>query len=181
MYERASPHLPRFASISVPRVIARIVLTIVLVGMSGALCWYGVGANRLAVKDLAFIKDHFQSLQPFANAWLLRGNLSYYMDLDPQAAAASYRQAIARQPLLIDAWLNLAKAELAAGREDETRRILQTLSPFISHVSTWKWQEFLLARDLQDEELFSAAFNFILVRLPHRAKGACLIAKGFLG
>jgi hypothetical protein len=152
-----------------------------LIGISGAFCWYGVCANRLAVKDTAFLKEHFTVVQPFAGAWLLRGSLSYYLNLDPQAAAADYRQAISRQPLLINAWLSLAKAELAAGREEETRRILQTLAPFLSQVSTWKWQEFLLAQDLRDEALFSAALNFILSRLPNRVREACFIARGFWG
>ena len=149
--------------------------------MSVSFCWYGVSTNRLAARDIAFLKSHFRILQPFAGAWLLRGNLAYYEDLDPQAAAASYRQAIARQPLMIDAWLNLAKAELAAGREDEAQRILQTISPHISHFSTWKWQELLLARDLHDEERFAVAFNFILTQAPHRAADACFLAKGFWG
>jgi len=109
------------------------------------------------------------------------GNFTYYADLDPQGAAARYRQAIVRKPLLIDAWMNLAKVELAGGREDEARRILYAISPYISHVSTWKWQELLLARDLREDELFAAALNFILKRLPHRRTEACFLAKGYWG
>ena len=52
---------------------------------------------------------------------------------------------------------------------------------YIAHVSTWKWQELLLARDLQEETLFAAAFNFILKRLPLRRTEACFLAKGFWG
>lgn len=163
------------------RAVSRTVLSVLLIVLSGVLWWYGVSANRLAVRDLTFLKDHFRLIQPFADAWLLRGNLAYYVDLDPQTAAANYRQAIARQPVMIEAWLNLAKVELAGGREQEARWILQTLSPFISHVSTWKWQELLLARDLREEALFSATFNFILARLPRRTAEACFLAKGFWG
>jgi hypothetical protein len=164
--------------------INRSVLSILLIGMAAALCWYGMSTNRLASKDLVFLKDHFRLLQPFAGAWLISGNVAYYVDLDPEAAAASYRQAVARQPSLIEAWLNLAKAELAAGHEDEAQRILKTISPRLSHVSTWKWQELILARDLRDEERFSAAFNFILaprLPLPHRVSDASFLAKGFWG
>lgn len=163
------------------RALSRTALSVLLIALAAVMWWYGVSTNRLAVKDLVFLKDHFRLLQPFADAWLLRGNVSYYVDLDPQTAAASYRQTIARQPVMIEAWLNLAKVELAAGREEEARRILATLSPFISHVSTWKWQELLLARDLREEELFSAAFNFILARLPGRTPEACFLARGFWG
>jgi len=154
---------------------------LILLSLSGAFWWYGITTNRLVAKDLAFLGDHFRLVQPFADAWLLRGNVAYYVELDPQAAAIDYRQAVARKPLEIDAWLNLAKVELAVGKEKEARRILVTLSPLIAHVSTWKWQELLLARDLREEELFSAAFNFILARLPLRIAEACFIAKGFWG
>lgn len=164
-----------------PRTFTKTILSLLLIGISGALCWYGVSVNRLTARDFVFVRDHFRLLQPLADAWVLWGNLAYYDDLDPRAAAADYRQAIVRQPVLIAAWLNLAKAELAAGREDEARRILQTLSPLISPVSTWKWQELLLARDMQDEELFAAAFNFILVRLPRRVAEASFLAKGYWG
>ena len=164
-----------------PRTVIQKVLSLLLVFFSGTFWWYGVSTNRLAARDLVFLKDHFQLIQPFADAWLLRGNVAYYVELDPQAAAFDYRQAIARNPLVIDAWLNLAKVALAEGREKEARQILATLSPIISHVSTWKWQELLLARDLQEETLFSAAFNFVLSRLSLRVAEACFLAKGFWG
>jgi hypothetical protein len=170
-----------FVGFPLLRSLAETFLTVLLISLAGALWWYGVSTNRLAARDLRFLQDDFSLLQPFADAWLLQGNLAYYVDLDPQAAAVSYRQAIAKKPLLIDAWLNLAKVELAGGREDEARRILYAISPYIAHVSTWKWQELLLARDLQEETLFAAAFNFILKRLPLRRTEACFLAKGFWG
>ncbi len=170
-----------FAGVPLLRSLSRTFLPVLLISLAGALWWYSVSTNRLAARDLGFLQDKFSLLQPFADAWQLQGNLAYYVDLDPQAAAASYRQAISKKPLLIDAWLNLAKVELAGGREDEARRILYAISPVIAHVSTWKWQELLLARDLQEETLFAAAFNFILKRLPLRRTEACFLAKGFWG
>ena len=174
-------HLMNFAGVPLLRSLSRTFLIILLMSLAGALWWYSVSTNRLAARDLGFLQDKFSLLQPFADAWQLQGNLAYYVDLDPQAAAASYRQAISKKPLLIDAWLSLAKVELAGGREDEARRILYAISPYIAHVSTWKWQELLLARDLQEETLFAAAFNFILKRLPLRRTEACFLAKGFWG
>ncbi len=156
-------------------------MILLLISLTGALWWYGVSTNRLAARDLEFLQDHFSLSKPFADAWLLHGNLAYYVDLDPQAAAARYRQAIMRKPLMIDAWMNLAKVELAGGHDDEALRILNAISPSIAHISTWKWQELLLARDLGEEALFAAAFNFILKRLPLRRTEACFLAKGFWG
>jgi len=163
------------------RSLSRPLQIVLLISLAGALWWYGVSTNRLAARDLRYFQDHFPLSEPFAEAWLLMGNFTYYADLDPQGAAARYRQAIVRKPLLIDAWMNLAKVELAGGREDEARRILYAISPYIAHVSTWKWQELLLARDLREDELFAAALNFILKRLPHRRTEACFLAKGYWG
>lgn len=166
---------------SLHRSVLRTLLSLLLLSLSGAFWWFAVSTNRLAARDLAFLKDHFRLVQPFAEAWLLRGNVAYFVDLDPQAAAMYYRQAIARHPLEIDAWLNLAKVELAEGREKEARKVISILSPAIFHVSTWKWQELLLARDLQEEALFAGAFNFILTRLPLRIVEACFLARRFWG
>lgn len=170
-----------FAGDPLTRSVGRTVLSLLLVALSGFFWWYGVSTNRLAARDLGFLKNHFWLVQPFSEAWVLKGNVAYYVDLDPQAAAVNYRQAIAKKPLAIEAWLNLAKVGLAEDREEQARRILETLSPLISHVSTWKWQELLLARDLQEETLFAAAFNFILTRLPLHITEASFLAKGLWG
>ncbi len=163
------------------RTAIQTILSFLLISLTGAFWWFALGTNRLAARDLNFLKDHFWLVQPFGDSWLLRGNVAYFVDLDPRAAAADYCQAIMRQPLEIDAWLNLAKAELAEGKPQEARYILATLSPAISHVSTWKWQELLLARDLREEMFFSSAFNFILARLPRRTTEGCFLAKDFWG
>jgi hypothetical protein len=152
--------------------------TVLLLVMSGSLLWYGVWTNRIAGNDYEFELKH-SSGNLFSEVLFLKGNYEYFVDLDLKTATAYFRKAIAYDPLLIDAWFALAKVKAVQGREDETQRLCDILLPSISHVSTWKWQEFLLAFDLGDEERFAGTLNFILARLPHRRNEAFLLALSF--
>lgn len=154
------------------------VATFLLLGMAGALLWYGLWTNRIAGNDYEFQLKH-SSGNLFSEVLFLKGNYEYFVDLDLGTAAAYFRKAIAYDPLLIDAWFALAKVKVVQGRMDETRRLCDILLPSVSHVSTWKWQEFLLAYDLGDEERFAGTLNFILERLPHRRNEAFLLALAF--
>ena len=158
----------------------KLLLSVLLVLLAVALIGYGIGTNRLAAEDQAFIQHH-PAMDLFPATWLWKGRAAYYDRLDPATAAFDYRQAIARQPLMIDAWLALAKVELVRGERPAAQRIMDLLEPRLAQVSTWKWQQLLLAYDLQAEDHFAAAFNFILARLPHHAANACYLAARFWG
>jgi len=162
------------------RLLGRALAGIVLLAMAGSLIWYGIWTNRVASKDLDFIKEH-SSTELFPEALILKGNLAYYVDLDPESAIGYYRRAISSQPLLIDAWLALAKIRLTEGREEQARETVGTLAPLIAHVSTWKWQELLLAYEMRDDDYFTDCFNFILARLPQRVKETCYLALSYWG
>lgn len=151
-----------------------------LLGMAGAFLWYALFTARIGVDDRHFLTKH-DSAGLLADAWLLRGDLNYYEYLDASAGARCYREAVRRNPLLVDAWLALAEAEIAQGHAEESKRILTDLAPVLSEVSTWKWKEFQLAGEIHDEQYFSECLNFILTRVPHRAQEACNIALNFWG
>lgn len=159
-------------------ILGKPIVGFLLLAMAGSLLWYGVSANRIAAKDVEFWRKH-PSVRMFPEVLVMEGNLSYFVDLDVVKASELYREAIAKQPLMIDAWLALARAELARGNAEEAHRILDTLAPLIAHVSTWKWQELLLSYDLKDEKRFADSYNFILLRLPNRIKEACYLAVKF--
>lgn len=160
--------------------LPRFIISSGLLLLAGCLCWYGVLANRMAVKDVAFLRGH-SSAKLFSEVWLLEGNLAYYGDMDASRAAQYYRESIRRQPLMTNAWIGLAKAEIMLGNEEGARSILKTLAPVISHVSTWKWDELLLGYDLRDERYFADSFNFILQRLPARVSEASYLAVSYWG
>lgn len=167
-------------SASIRTLALKVLLSGLFLLLAACLIGYGIASNRLAARDQAFIQNHaFMDLLP--TTWLWKGDVAYYDNLDPAGAAADYRQAIARQPLMIQAWLALAKVELAQGHRQQARRILDLLAPRLARVSTWKWQQLLLAYDLQDSDHFASCFNFILARLPDRTKDACYLAARFWG
>lgn len=158
----------------------RLSTTITLLSTVLALSWYAVCSNRIAAKDLAFINGH-DSTGLFADALLLKGYEQYYNRLNPEQAIQAYRLAISREPLFIPAWLALARTELAEGKETESAQVATALSSLIAPVSTWKWQELLLAFDLKEDEYFQTNFNFILERLPYRISEACYLASQYWG
>ncbi|HOI95990.1 MAG TPA: hypothetical protein PK250_14890 [Syntrophobacter fumaroxidans] len=156
----------------------RVLTTLLLLGMSGSLIWFGVWTNRMAGRDYAFELKH-TSGNLFSEVLYLKGNYEYFVDLDMETAAAYFRKAVVHDPLLIEAWFALAKVHAVQGRKEETQKLCDLLLPSISHVSTWKWQEFLLAFDLGDEKRFAETLNFILARLAHRRNEAFLLAHTF--
>ncbi|GLI36426.1 tetratricopeptide repeat protein [Desulforhabdus amnigena] len=162
------------------RLPVKVLLSLILLGMAASLVWYSVCTNRISEKDVDFLKKH-ASVGLFPESWVLKGKLAYYEDLNAALAVQSFRRAIAIQPLRMDAWFELAKAEAVQGNEAEARKVVDTLSPLLAQISTWKWQEFLLANDMRDGERFAACFNFILNRLPYRTQEACYLAQQFWG
>ncbi len=162
----------------VRRIVLKGLVTLALLGMSGGLLWYGTWTNRIAAKDFEFeLKSSSGNL--FSEVLFLKGNYEYFVDLDLKTASGYFRKAIATNLLLIDAWFALAKVKVVEGNMEEAWRICDTLLPLISNVSTWKWQELLLAFDLRDENRFVASLNFILSRLPYRQYEAFLLARAF--
>ncbi|MHC1729938.1 MAG: hypothetical protein AB9866_28725 [Syntrophobacteraceae bacterium] len=147
--------------------------------MSGGLIWYAACTYAISARMPGFSGS--ASSRVFPVALLSGGHSSYYSALDPSAASRSYRDAIIAAPALADAWISLAKVELAMGHREEARRIIRIISPPISSVSSWKWQELLLAFDLEDEQHFKKCFNFILDHIPHRIHEAGLLGLRFWG
>lgn len=156
-------------------ILGRLTASCALLGLGGILLAYAGMSLQFNRNDPAPDAGRLPAfLHP--EAWAQEGHRRYYVDLDADAASGLYRGAVLSNPLLIRAWLGLAEIEMVAGRETEGRRILETLAPFLDRVSTWKWQELLLAFEVRDEAYFERCFNFVLHRLPHRAREACYLA-----
>lgn len=151
----------------------------VLLIISGCILWYSICTFRAATEDMTFAQS--ASSRFFPEALLIDGKIKYYSALDPLAAAQSYKKAILAEPSLLDAWMALAQAEIALGRPGEAKRIFGIITPTLSSISTWKWEELLLAFDLQDEEHFRRCFNYILSNLPHRISEASWLGARFWG
>jgi hypothetical protein len=87
------------------------------------------------------------SLARFPEVLAARG-LRAWEEMDPGRAADFFRQAVAVNPLLMNAWLKLAEAEAAGNNTDGARAILAFTDKWISDIFRWKWPQTLLAYDL---------------------------------
>lgn len=158
--------------------LARKAVTACLLIPACFLFWYSVCTFRLSGENPAGLPGG--SARFFPEALVLTGN-GKYLALDPAGAAECYRRAIAAEPSIVDAWIGLARTEIANGKEDEARRVLGIISPAIASIGTWKCREMLLALYLKDRPYFETCFNFILTFLPHHTDEACWISASFFG
>lgn len=160
-------------------VLRRGAISCFALALAAGFFWYAFCTFSLSARIESFAVK--ASSRFFPAALLSAGHGDFYSLLDPAAASRSYRKAIQVSPALVDAWISLARVEMAMEHPEEARRILRIISAPISSVSSWKWQELLLAFELRDEEYFRSCFNFILERLPHRVHEASLLAARFYG
>ncbi len=142
------------------------------------LSWYALFSYQVGSRNVEFALAH-PSADWFPIVWFWKGNKAYFLDLDPARAIADYRRAIIADPAQIDAWLALARTEIAENNGAEARRIAAILAPIIAQSTRWKWQELLLANDLKDDLYFTRCFNFILERMPARRREAILVARQY--
>lgn len=167
-------HLTEGGSQLVP--LSRKVFAIALLAVSGGLLWYSIATYKLSGQNrLGDVSARF-----FPEAMILNGH-SRYLAHDLPGAAESYREAIFAGPSFVDAWVGLARTQIADGQLDAARRTLNIISPTLASISTWKWQELLFAYDLHDEPSFEKCYNYILSYLPHRTTDASLLASKFWG
>ena len=155
-------------------------MAVILLIMGVGLLFYAHGSRKVSQRDLSFAR-HGPGAEIFAESWLLKGNYSNWVNLDGEKAIEEFRKAVALQPLYMDAWLALARGQAAMGLREEARETYGKVSGALEKVSTWKWQELLLAYETRDSDRFAASFNFILARLPHRVREASFLAVQYWG
>lgn len=165
---------------SKPSLAAKLLVSLAVLIVTALLAGYGACKYRLENKDLGFVQGQALT-RIFPSSWLLRGHGHYYNELNLKAAAKDYQEAIRQNPLLFEAWIYLARVRLGQGNEKQASHIQEIIGPKLSQVSTWKWEETLLAFELEKEKYFADCFNFALARLPGKRREACYLAAKFWG
>lgn len=113
--------------------------------------------------NVAITQEEPRRFEKYADAQFAYGMRSW-LDQDPQTAADFFRQAVSRNVLHMDAWLRLAEAEAALGREENARSILVFTKRMTDGVLRWKWAQMVLALQLDMEPLFCGNANDLLAR-----------------
>ncbi|MDZ7761852.1 MAG: hypothetical protein U5L00_16560 [Desulfovermiculus sp.] len=160
--------------------LIRLMASSVLGVTAAALIWYGVCAQRVEMKDTQFMQAH-SGTSLFPSAVNLQGRRAKYQDLELKQAAAFFTSALRASPVLISAWVEMAKVAEYTGQPSLAHFIQKMLRNSLAEVTTWKWQELLLAYDINNDQFFADTLNFVFQRLPGRTMDACFVAAQYWG
>lgn len=144
------------------------------------LVYWAFCASRFAAGDREFILES-PVMDPWAQAWMIRGDDARFRDMDTPRAVGAYWEAVGRNPLLFGGWFALARLERQMGATPRVDSLREFLLSHVPSSTTWRWHQLLLAGDSRDEARFTESFNFVLERLPQYRQEAVELALGFWG
>ncbi|MBW2605452.1 MAG: tetratricopeptide repeat protein [Deltaproteobacteria bacterium] len=144
----------RFRSV----IVKSLVTLVLIVGVSWL--WVHNRQHRTVFyKDYAFQAEEQHKFRHFPKA-LYDIGLKFWFDNDTAAAAPFFREAVMQDVLFVDAWLKLAQTEIVLGNPDKARTILQFSDELTRDIFRWKWEQTLLANELEMEDLLLGDINF---------------------
>jgi len=162
------------------RVAGRFLGAAICLAMGGVLLFWAFGSARLAVRDVDFVLRS-SLMDPWAQAWIMRGDDARFRRLDSARAADAYWQAVGRNPLLFGGWFALARLERQRGAARQADALHDFLLAGVPPSTSWGWHHLLLAADRRDEARFRQGFNFVLGNMPRYRQEAVELALGFWG
>ncbi len=145
-----------------------------------ALVYYGIYSYELAIKDISFCESYnLGSIWGVPYFW--KGELALYKDLNPEGAIPYFEKTLEIRPDYIPALIELARTEIMTGNRHKAQKIATFVFRRLNHVSTWKWMEFMLAYDLENEAELVRIYNFLLATMAHRIMDANLVMLEYFG
>jgi hypothetical protein len=142
-------------------ILAKSLITMVLVGLSLWLLVHSRQHRTVFYKDYAFEAQDLDSFRHFPRALYAFGRNAWFNN-DAPGAARFFRRAVRENIFYMDAWLKLAQAETVLGRPDQARSILKFSDALIRNVFRWKWDQILLANELGMEDIVFHNINFLV-------------------
>jgi len=140
-------------------VIVKILITLVLMVSSSWLLIHNWQHRTIFHKDYAFQKEEQKKFRHFPKA-LYDIGIKFWFDNDTASAAPFFREAAMQDVLFVDAWLKLAQAKIVLGNPDKAQTILEFLDNLTRNIFRWKWEQILLANELEMEDLIFSNINF---------------------
>jgi hypothetical protein len=140
-------------------IIAKSTVTLVLIGLSSWLLIHNWQHRAEFHKDYAYSTDEIETFRHFPEA-LYHIGLKFWFDNDTMAAAPFFRKAAMQDVLFVDAWLKLAQSEMILGNPHKAKTILQFLDKLTRNIFRWKWEQILMASELEMDDLLFGNINF---------------------
>ena len=133
--------------------LVRCVITGTLVVLGSWLLHHNWQMRRIRYENYSFTAEEAQKLKNFPVAQFAHG-MHALSRADAKKASEFFQQAVAEDPLYMDAWLKMAESEVALGHPEKSRKILTFAENLTSGVFRWQWTQMLLARDLEIDDIF---------------------------
>ena len=142
-------------------ILFKLLITIVLLVLGGWLVYYNWLQRPIHYRTYTFSLEESKRLRSFARAQYAHGLHAWFQN-DPETAAGFLRRAVSLDLLYMEAWLKLAEAEAAMGREKKARDIVMFTAHLTGDVYRWKWPQMLIARELGMDDIFYRNTNYLL-------------------
>lgn len=154
--------------------LKKTLLTVTLAIISVWLIRYGILHRVAASQNYEFEKSEAELFKRFADVSYDFGLHAWYSNI-PDMAADYFRRALLTNRLQMDAWIKLAETELARGNPDQAAQILIFSHHLTKEVVKWKWQQILVARELNLEDVFIDNINFMISHRQYRDEALYLL------
>mgnify|MGYP000125558684 CR=1 FL=1 len=142
-------------------IIIKSLITLVLVLLAGWLMVHNWQYRTIYHENYTFEEKQAKKFRHFPQA-LYDFALNAWFENDSDTATRLFRQAVLQDVLHMWAWLKLAQAETVLGNLDSARRILQFSNGLTKNVYRWKWDQILLAHELNMEKIVIDNINFLI-------------------
>jgi hypothetical protein len=147
-------------------ILLKSLITLILIGLSSWLVIHNWQDRAIFHKNYAYKMDEIETFRHFPEA-LYHIGLKLWFDNDVAGAARFFRQAVDQNMFDMDAWFKLAQAEIAQGNSNTAQAILRFSDRLTQNVFRWRWDQVLLADELDTKETFIRGINFLV---KHRKK-----------
>jgi tetratricopeptide (TPR) repeat protein len=140
----------------------KILITMILIGLTTWLMVHNRLQRVIFHKDYAYNLDEIETFRHFPEA-LYDIGLKFWFDNDVTDADRFFRQVVDQNMFYMDAWFKLAQAEIAQGNSNTALAILRFSDELPENVFRWKWNQILLADELDAKETFIKGINFLVM------------------
>jgi len=142
-------------------VLKKTVLTAVLIAMTTWIAGYGINWRTVDNRNYNYSPSEIEDLSCFDNAWVAYGIKAWYENqLD--SAIDYFQKALSINVLNVDAWIKLAQLKAEEKEIYQADAILKFTDQLTRNVVKWKWPVLILARDLNEDEIFLRNLNDVI-------------------